>query len=247
MRTRGVLFDVDDTLFDYTGASRSALSAHLTSLGQPVGHSEQLRWEQVTNLAYRRYLSGEITFAEQRLERARAMAPSALSDAEAAAWIQGFQGHFRANWRLFPDVRPTLDVLAGLVLGVITNSDSVAQTDKLGVLGVVGRFGCVVGVDTAGVAKPDPAIFQAGCHALGLAPAETVYVGDKLEADALGARQAGLLGVLLDRTGSVRPPAGVLVIRTLTELPGLLASLNARPGSGPGDGAAAFTGPGPLR
>lgn len=240
MRTRGVLFDVDDTLVDYTGASRLALSAHLTSLGQPVGHPEQDRWERVTDTAYRRYLSGEISFAEQRLERARAMSRQALSDAEAGAWIDGYQGHFRANWRLFPDVRPTLDVLAGMVLGVITNSDSRVQTNKLGVLGVAGRFGCVVGVDTAGVAKPDPAIFQAGCGALGLAPTETVYVGDKLEADALGAREAGLLGIWLDRSGAKSPPAGVLVIRALTELPGLLASLN-------GGDPTAFTRPGTLR
>lgn len=49
------------------------------------------------------------------------------------------------------------------------------------------------------MAKPDPAIFLAGCDALGLPPAECAYVGDLPDVDALGAHAAGLRAVWLDR------------------------------------------------
>lgn len=40
------------------------------------------------------------------------------------------------------------------------------------------------------------------CERLGVAPAATVYVGDSLESDALGACAAGLTGIWLDRPGA---------------------------------------------
>ena len=51
--------------------------------------------------------------------------------------------------------------------------------------------------------KPHPGAFAALCERLEAAPAEVVYVGDDLTADALGAQEAGL-GV-----GWFRRPDGV--------------------------------------
>ncbi len=84
-------------------------------------------------------------------------------------------------------------------------------------------------MDTFGVGKPDRRVFTEACRLLGTAPARTVYVGDELEVDALGARSAGLRGVWLDRPGArrggpaledveVARAAGVLVVGSLSEL-----------------------------
>ncbi|HBZ05066.1 MAG TPA: hydrolase, partial [Massilia sp.] len=50
----------------------------------------------------------------------------------------------------------------------------------------------------------DPAIFHAGCAALGVAPHEAVYVGDDLILDVQGAQRAGLRAVWMNRTASRR-------------------------------------------
>ncbi|GAB3667785.1 hypothetical protein GCM10027589_33930 [Actinocorallia lasiicapitis] len=77
-----------------------------------------------------------------------------------------------------------------------------------------------------GRAKPDPSVFTAACSALSLAPAEVAYVGDDLRLDAIGARDAGLQGIWLDRLSAPSPvPAGVHRITGLDELPGLVAAL----------------------
>jgi len=48
-----------------------------------------------------------------------------------------------------------------------------------------------------GVEKPDPAIFRAALAAIGVAPAEALYVGDLYDVDVVGARAAGMEAVLL--------------------------------------------------
>ena len=75
--------------------------------------------------------------------------------------------------------------------------------------------------------KPDPSIFRAALDRVGVAPGDGVMVGDSVEHDVDGARQVGMGAVLLVRSGDppAEPGAGVPVVRTLAELPALLAGL----------------------
>ncbi len=229
MAIRGVLFDIDDTLVDYASAMRAAIEAHLAALGQPVGPDTYQRFRRIVHDTTARYLAGELTLHEHRREYARLVMGARLSDAEADAWLEGYLERLEAGWVLFPDVPPVLDALAGLRLGAVTNLDTAYQRRKLELVGLLTRFRCCVGIDLAGCAKPAPKIFHTGCAALGLAPDEVLYVGDRLHDDAVGARDAGLYGVWLDRSGTDGAiggaPDGVAVIRSLTELPALVEKL----------------------
>lgn len=51
--------------------------------------------------------------------------------------------------------------------------------------------------------KPSPAFFEAAARELGLPPERIAVIGDDLEGDVLGARQAGMVGVAV-RTGKYR-------------------------------------------
>jgi len=52
--------------------------------------------------------------------------------------------------------------------------------------------------------KPSPAFFEAAARELGLPPDRIAVIGDDLEGDVLGAREAGMIGVGV-RTGKYRP------------------------------------------
>ncbi len=67
-------------------------------------------------------------------------------------------------------------------------------------------------------------IFHTACARLGFPPAEVAHVGDRLDLDAIAARDAGLAGVWLNRTGPVDGtlPGGVSMITGLDLLPELL-------------------------
>ena len=96
-------------------------------------------------------------------------------------------------------------------------------------MGLAGEVPLLVSLDTFGVGKPDPRVFLEACRLLGTDPAQTLYVGDELDTDGLGAVAAGLRWVWLDRPGArrggihledekVAREAGVAVVRSLAEL-----------------------------
>ncbi|MDC8759491.1 HAD family hydrolase [Janthinobacterium fluminis] len=98
----------------------------------------------------------------------------------------------------YADVLPGLARLRGRVLlGSISNG--VADLD---VIGMAGHFTVSLAAREFGRAKPDPAIFTAACAALGVAPAEAVYVGDDLRLDVAGAQNAGMRALWMNRRAS---------------------------------------------
>jgi FMN phosphatase YigB (HAD superfamily) len=73
-----------------------------------------------------------------------------------------------------------------------------------------------------GVEKPSPSFFERVIHATGRPPAEVAYVGDLVHNDVVPALAAGMVAVHIRRGpwGFVQePPAAVIRIRSLDELP----------------------------
>ncbi|MER7583880.1 HAD family hydrolase [Kitasatospora sp. NPDC097691] len=237
MPIRGVLFDVDDTLFDYSGSEEAGILAHLRELGLlgrfPEPAAAVALWRGVTQEQYARFLAGELTFAGQQRERIRQFlarlgeeGAERLPDERAAAWFAGYAAHRDAAWAAFPDAAPALAALAPTHrLGIVSNSSLAHQRGKLRAVGLLGHFGDEVLVcsDEHGEAKPAPGIFRAGCERLGLEPHEVAHVGDRYDLDALGARDAGLHAFWLDRTAAGAPVApGIRVLHSLAALPAAL-------------------------
>ncbi|MFG2893020.1 HAD family hydrolase [Streptomyces sp. NPDC048248] len=231
MPVHAVLWDVDDTLFDYTGSDRAGALRHFHAEGllETYGGAESAleRWRAAMESEFGRFLAGEVGFLDHRRGRARTFLGAPLSDAEADAWFGRYVARYEAAWTLFPDAGPVLETLAPLVRqAVLSNSSTANQERKLTTLGIRARFEAVLCADTLGHAKPAPEAFLVACETLRLAPAEVVYVGDKLDIDALGARDAGLAAVWLDRAGTGADlPDGVRRIASLAELPDLLRGL----------------------
>jgi len=55
-----------------------------------------------------------------------------------------------------------------------------------------------------GYTKPHPEIFRIALREVGVEASEAVHVGDLYEADVMGARNAGMKGILVDRDGTQR-------------------------------------------
>jgi HAD superfamily hydrolase (TIGR01549 family) len=89
---------------------------------------------------------------------------------------------------------------AGLVAGVISNSNGSVRS-ILEETGLAAHLHFIIDSSVVGVEKPDPRIFALGLREAGVAAAQAVYVGDLYSVDVLGARAAGLDGILLDPRG----------------------------------------------
>ncbi|MYW65281.1 HAD-IA family hydrolase [Streptomyces sp. SID8379] len=223
---RAVVWDVDDTIFDYATADTTGMRAHLTAEGllDTYGSAERAltRWRALTREHWARFEAGETDWEAQRRDRVRAFVGSALADEEADDWFARYLAHYEAAWALFPDTVPTLDALAGTHRhAVLSNSSLHNQDRKLRVLGVRDRFETVVCAAELGVAKPEAAAFHAVCEQLALAPHEVAYVGDQPDTDARGAVEAGLTGIWLDRAELGGRPE-LTRITGLDQLPSLL-------------------------
>ncbi|MEW1548606.1 HAD family hydrolase [Streptomyces tsukubensis] len=226
MTIRAILWDIDDTIFDYRGADIAGMREHLHAEGLLDGETsvEQAlgRWQRATALHWARFAAGEVDFPGQRRDRVRTFTGLELADAEADAWFGRYITHYEAAWSLFPDTVPALDSLAGYRHAVLSNSASEVQEHKLRTLGVRDRFETLVCAADLGISKPAAEAFHAACEAVGLAPREVAYVGDEPDIDARGAVEAGLRGIWLDRTGRGGRPE-LVRITGLGQLPGLLA------------------------
>lgn len=105
------------------------------------------------------------------------------------------------SWRVFDEVHEVLGGLraAGLHLAVISNFTdalvAVCRTHELD-----GYFDCVLASTVTGSQKPDVSIFREALRRTGSDPETSIHVGDNYIADVLGARAAGIDGVLVDRS-----------------------------------------------
>ena len=223
-----VFFDIDDTLIDDAAATRAGAVGVFDKYRDRLDSSDEhlmQRWNALLDHHFERYLRGETSFMGQRRARIRdlfGLTPDQMPDAEVDAIHAVYREFYDGAWRLLPDAVETLDALDSCRLGVISNGSSTQQRQKLASVGILDRFAAVLISGDIGVAKPQPEIFQAACDAMGAPPSDCLHVGDRLEVDALGARDAGLTGVWLDPRGTGGAPADVPTISRLTELPALV-------------------------
>ncbi|HYP52279.1 MAG TPA: HAD-IA family hydrolase, partial [Pyrinomonadaceae bacterium] len=118
-----------------------------------------------------------------------------------------------------PDAARVIDELkrAGLTVAVISNTEDGRARDALEAAGIASRFDVLIDSHVVGIRKPDARIFRLALDELGLAPEESVYVGDSYAMDALPALATGMRAVLLDPL-DLHPESEVPRVRSLGEL-----------------------------
>lgn len=104
------------------------------------------------------------------------------------------------NWEVFPDSNKTLKFCTalGLKQGVVSNFDKRLEGILRG-CGLLTHFSFLLTSEEAGVAKPDPGIFNQALVRCGVPASSVVHVGDHYVNDYLTSRSLGIRGYLLDR------------------------------------------------
>jgi putative hydrolase of the HAD superfamily len=108
-------------------------------------------------------------------------------------------------------VRPLFDSFrrTSCTFGIVSNTEAVLTRFDLNRYPVLLTVDAIVLSSEVGVKKPDPKIFQLALDRLDAAAASTVFVGNSIPDDIVGARGAGLRAVYLDENApSVEPLEG---------------------------------------
>jgi putative hydrolase of the HAD superfamily len=136
-----------------------------------------------------------------------------------------FKRHYKQD--LFPCVEEVLEELAGRYsLALVSNTMSDQPRLILERTGLARHFEVIVCSRDLGIRKPNPRIFEHVLGELGVRPDEAVHVGDSVEADMVGASNAGLVPVWIKNAES--PPWSGYAISSICELPEFLENLEKR-------------------
>ncbi len=227
MTIRAVVFDLDNTLYDYDAAHEAAfrpLCAYaVDALGLPESDFRAAYQEAMDSQTAR--CGGAYAAIHNRMIRFQMILERIGKPIfHAPRMSDVYWNAFLEACKPVSGVRETLEALRkGYVVGVGTNMTADYQYRKLEKLGLLELTDFLVSSEEVGAEKPEKRLFDACAKKAGCAAAECAFVGDSLSHDVRGALNAGMRAVWLAPSGTA--PDGVPRIASVSELPELLKRL----------------------
>ena len=211
-----VVFDLDGTLADTAPDLTAALNHALVRLGRTAIPEESVR-HMVCHGARALLQKGLSATGEMTEE---------LVEAGFPIFLEHYADHICDGSTKFPGLDGALDELSamGVKLAVCTNKLEGLSRLFLDAIGWQDRFDALVGGDTVGVRKPDPApLFEAIARVGG---GRAVFIGDSIT-DTTTGRNAAIPTVAVSFGFSDRPPAELGADRLINHFDELIPALRS--------------------
>lgn len=191
---RQLIFDADNTLFDFDRAEETALLNSLAhfNMSQPVGLIDFYRSMNVD--LWRQLDDKTITIAQLKQYRSEQLFEFVGQTTDAEIFSLHYLDELAGCQYLLDDVETTLNQLSEhCEMAIITNGLARVQKPRFANSSIHQHFGALVISEELGVAKPDAAIFAHTCELMHWKnPAEVLMVGDNYRCDVKGAKNFGM-------------------------------------------------------
>ena len=242
---KGIIFDMGSTLLRFTGDWDTVIRAGAEAMGNWYLKKKHIKVDasSLAEVFLRERVAGrklanqthtEVTARQSLSDALEKIGAPASTGALVEAAVKVFFGPEEDFWQSYPDARDMLKLLKsrGCRLGVYSNA-----TDDPLVQRMINRSGLRPWLSPTfssagwGWRKPRREPFDLIANRWGLPPEEIVVVGDTLNADILGAQNAGMRGILvtMDEAPSnaenrhIQPAASA---GSLSALPEIIAGLS---------------------
>jgi 2-haloacid dehalogenase len=195
MRHRLFLFDLDDTLLDFKASEQLSFERTMRELGLDALPDGLFAGYQAINLAlWKAFELGTVSKDFLKVERfRRAFAANGL-DLDPDSASRRYLESLADNVVLIDGALQLCETLAGIgEVGIITNGVEQIQHRRIAASNLHTHVSFIATSEACGHAKPDSRFFDYTVNmARAFSHAETVIVGDRLDADILGANRFGI-------------------------------------------------------
>jgi 2-haloacid dehalogenase len=195
MKHRLFLFDLDDTLLDFRASEHLSFQHTMQALGLaelPDGFFSQY---QANNVAlWRAFELGEVTKDFLKVERFRMTFLAHKLDLDPEQASDTYMASLANTVVLLDGAKQVCATLAAVgEVGIITNGVEHIQNQRIASSGLKDYISFVATSEACGHAKPDVRFFEyAAQMARPFTKDQAIIVGDRLDADILGANRYGI-------------------------------------------------------
>jgi phosphoglycolate phosphatase len=174
-------FDLDGTLFDTSGDLAAAVNYAIGTINLPAFAVEEIK----------PFVGKGARVMLQRALTASGNEDAAVLEQLLPVLLDYYEQNLAIHTLPYPGLIAAMDALtdAGVKLAICTNKAERFTIPLMHQIGLSDRFAAIVGGDTVGIAKPDPAPIREMIARAG--GGRTVFVGDTIN-DIAGARNAGI-------------------------------------------------------
>lgn len=223
-----LLFDADDTLFDYGRAEAAAVRGAFAACGVAFEDGWLAAYQAVNARNWRLLEEGRISSARMRVQRWELLFDELGLGLDAGEFSLVYLAELGAQAHL---IDGALELVEGLRvdhrIAIITNGISDVQRSRLARSPLASAVEHIVISEEVGAAKPHPAIFDAAMARWGNPDRrEVLVIGDSLSSDIAGGVAAGIDTCWFNPGGrrlGEGEPIATYEIRQLRELLPLLA------------------------
>jgi 2-haloacid dehalogenase len=229
---RNVLFDLDDTLFDFHKAEKIALTKTLVHFGIDPTEETLALYSTINAAHWKRLELGEISREEVKVGRYRELFKTIGVECDPVKATAYYESMLAIGHYFMPGAPELLEELYRKYrLYIVSNGTAKVQEGRIGSSGITKYMDGIFISQILGANKPDKQFFDI-CFAEipDFLLSETVIIGDSLSSDIKGGINAGITTVWFNPKGiendsDIKPD---YTIKELSEVPGLLSQISAK-------------------
>lgn len=229
---RNVLFDLDDTLFDFHKAEKIALTKTLVHFGIDPTEETLALYSTINAAHWKRLELGEISREEVKVGRYRELFKTIGVECDPVKATAYYESMLAIGHYFMPGAPELLEELYRKYrLYIVSNGTAKVQEGRIGSSGIAKYMDGIFISQILGANKPDKQFFDI-CFAEipDFSLSETVIIGDSLSSDIKGGINAGITTVWFNPKGiendnDIKPD---YTIKELSEVPGLLSQISSK-------------------
>ncbi|HWQ30798.1 MAG TPA: YjjG family noncanonical pyrimidine nucleotidase [Negativicutes bacterium] len=195
MKYEVIIFDADETLFDFKKSEKYAFENAMLEFGMKYDENHHLPiYHSINKAIWGEFDTGLITQEELKAERFRRFSKELKLDFDEVAFAATYARHLSDASYLYDNITELIASLHETYrLIIVTNGLSSVQENRIKKSVISGYFEDIIVSEEVGLSKPDPRIFELALSNIRYTDkSKVLIVGDSLITDIQGGTNSGI-------------------------------------------------------